>query len=44
VVVLDGARVVRFVAEDSGLYVSVDPDASLDGVLDAVEKGVTASE
>ena len=44
VVVLDGARVVRFVAEDSGLYVSVDPEASLDGVLDAVDVGVAGDE
>jgi len=44
VVVLDGARVVRFVAEDSALYVSVDPEASLDAVLDAVEAGVTTDE
>lgn len=44
VVVLDGARVVRFVDEDSGLYVSVDPEASLDGVLDAVDVGVARDE
>ena len=44
IVVLDGARVVRFVAEDSGLYVSVDPDASLDAVLDAVDAGVAGNE
>jgi len=44
VVVLDGARVVRFVAEDTGLYVSIDPDASLDAVLDAVQEEVVERE
>lgn len=44
IVVLDEAVVVRFVAEDSGLYVSIDPDASLDGVLDAVQSEVAGGE
>jgi len=44
VVVLDEAVVVRFVADTTGLYVSIDPDASLDGVLDAVEVGVASDE
>jgi hypothetical protein len=44
VVVLDRATVVRFVHEDSALYVSVDPEASLDAVLDAVRTGVDADE
>jgi hypothetical protein len=44
VVVLDGARVVRFIAEDTGLYVSVDPSASVDAVLDAVTSEVAGDE
>lgn len=44
VVVLDRATVVRFVHENSALYVSVDPEASLDGVLDAVRTGVDVDE